>query len=45
MKSQRQIFTLPLYTTVAGRSLKQISIGYETYGQLNAAGDLSLIHI
>ena len=35
----KQVFTLPSYTTVQGKALKNIRVGYETYGKLNAAGD------
>jgi homoserine O-acetyltransferase len=36
--TEKRVFTLPAYTTVGGASLKQVKVGYETYGQLNAAG-------
>jgi len=39
MKPQRQTFTLPRYTTLSGRTLKNVQVGYETYGALNAARD------
>jgi homoserine O-acetyltransferase len=35
----KQVFTLPSYTTVQGKALKNIRVGYETYGKLNASGD------
>ena len=35
----KQVFTLPSYTTVEGKALKNIRVGYETYGKLNASGD------
>ena len=35
----KKVFTLPTYTTVGGRTLKNVRVGYETYGTLNAAGD------
>jgi homoserine O-acetyltransferase len=35
----KQVFTLPSYTTVEGKSLKNVRVGYETYGKLNASGD------
>lgn len=37
--TEKKVFTLPSYTTVGGATLKQVKVGYETYGQLNAAGD------
>jgi len=35
----KQVFTLPSYTTVGGSEIRDVRIGYETYGRLNAAGD------
>jgi homoserine O-acetyltransferase len=36
---EKKVFTLPSYTTVGGTTLKDVKVGYETYGKLNAAGD------
>jgi homoserine O-acetyltransferase len=36
---EKKMFTLPSYTTVGGKALKNVRVGYETYGKLNAAGD------
>jgi len=36
---EKKVFTLPSYTTVGGRTLANVQVGYETYGKLNAAGD------
>jgi len=36
---EKKTFTLPSYTTVAGKTIKNVRVGYETYGTLNAAGD------
>jgi len=36
---EKKVFTLPTYTTVGGKPLKNVRVGYETYGKLNAAGD------
>ena len=36
---EKKVFALPTYTTVGGRTLKDVRVGYETYGKLNAAGD------
>ena len=36
---EKKVFTLPSYTTVGGRTLRDVRVGYETYGKLNAAGD------
>jgi homoserine O-acetyltransferase len=37
--TEKKFFTLPQYTTAGGKALKNLRIGYETYGKLNAAGD------
>ncbi len=37
--TEKKVFELPSYTTVGGRTIKQVRVGYETYGRLNAAGD------
>jgi len=36
---EKKAFALPSYTTVGGRTLPDVRVGYETYGTLNAAGD------
>jgi homoserine O-acetyltransferase len=36
---EKKVFTLERYTTVGERALKNVRVGYETYGTLNAAGD------
>jgi homoserine O-acetyltransferase len=36
---EKKVFTLPSYTTVGGKALKDVRVGYETYGKLNGAGD------
>ena len=36
---EKKIFSLPSYTTVGGKTIKGVKVGYETYGKLNAAGD------
>ena len=35
---EKKVFTIPRFTTVGGRTIKDVRIGYETYGTLNAAG-------
>jgi homoserine O-acetyltransferase len=37
--TEKKVFTLPIYQTVGGATLKNVKVGYETYGILNAAGD------
>ena len=37
--TEKKFMTLPQYTTVGGKSIKNVRVGYETYGKLNAAGD------
>ena len=36
---EKKVFTLPSYLTVGGKTIKNVRVGYETYGTLNAAGD------
>lgn len=36
---EKKVFTLPSYTTVGGKTIKNVRVGYETYGTLNAVGD------
>ena len=36
---EKKTFALPTYTTVGGKTIKDVKVGYETYGKLNAAGD------
>ncbi len=36
---EKKVFSLPSYTTVAGATIPDVRVGYETYGKLNAAGD------
>lgn len=35
----KKVFVLPHYTTVGGKTLKEVRVGYESYGRLNATGD------
>ena len=37
--TEKKFFTLPQYTTAAGKTIKNVRVGYETYGKLNATGD------
>jgi len=36
---EKKTFTLASYTTLAGKTIRNVRVGYETYGTLNAAGD------
>jgi homoserine O-acetyltransferase/O-succinyltransferase len=36
---EKKVFTLPSYTTIGGATIRNVRVGYETYGQLNARGD------
>jgi len=36
---EKKTFALPSYTTVGGKTIRNVKVGYETYGTLNAAGD------
>src|SRR3954465_2103184 len=37
--TEKKFYSLPQYTTVGGKVIKNVRLGYETYGTLNAAGD------
>jgi homoserine O-acetyltransferase/O-succinyltransferase len=37
--TEKKFFTLPQYTTAGGKAIRNVRVGYETYGKLNAAGD------
>jgi homoserine O-acetyltransferase len=37
--TEKKFFTLPQYTTVGGKTIKNVRVGYETYGKLTATGD------
>lgn len=39
LMTEKKAFSLPSYATVGGKTIKNVRIGYETYGQLNSAGD------
>jgi len=43
MLVQRHVFALPSFTTSSGRTLKDVRVGYETYGTLNAARDNAIV--
>lgn len=36
---KKEVFTLPTYTTVGGQPIRNVRVGYQTAGQLNAARD------
>lgn len=36
---EKQVFELPNYVTVAGETIPDVQLGYETYGKLNERGD------
>lgn len=38
MLTEKRVFTLPAYTTVGGGAIKQVRVGYESWGKLNADG-------
>lgn len=35
---EKKVFAIPSFTTVGGKTIPNVRIGYETYGTLNAAG-------
>lgn len=40
---RKRVFTIPSYTTLGGKTIKNVRIGYETYGTLNAARDNAIL--
>jgi homoserine O-acetyltransferase/O-succinyltransferase len=36
---QKKVFTLASYTTVGGKTIASVKVGYETYGRLSSKGD------
>jgi homoserine O-acetyltransferase/O-succinyltransferase len=36
---EKKSFTMPSYTTVGGKTIPDVKVGYETYGKLSPAGD------
>lgn len=40
---EKKVFEMPSYTTVGGRSVKMVKMGYETYGKLNPEGDNAIL--
>ena len=37
--TEKKFYTLAQYTTQGGKTIKQVRVGYESYGRLNAAGN------
>lgn len=40
---EKKVFSMPSYTTVGGQTIKDVKVGWESYGQLNAARDNAII--
>ncbi len=36
---EKKVFSMPSYTTVGGRTIRDVKVGWESYGKLNAARD------
>ena len=36
---KKELFTMPSYATVGGQTIRNVRVGYETYGKLNAGRD------
>lgn len=36
---KKEVFSMPSYTTIGGKTIKNVRVGYESYGKLNAARD------
>lgn len=40
---QKRTFRLPVYTTLGGQTIKEMKVGFETYGNLNATRDNAIL--
>src|SRR5690242_16466983 len=40
---EKKVFSMPSYTTAGGQTIKDLKVGWESYGQLNAAGDNAIM--
>ena len=40
---EKKVFSMPSYTTMGGQAIKDVKVGWESYGQLNAARDNAII--
>jgi homoserine O-acetyltransferase len=40
---EKKVFSMPSYTTAGGATIKDVKVGWESYGQLNAARDNAII--
>ncbi len=40
---EKKVFTIPNYTTVGGKTIRNVRIGYETYGTLDAEGTNAIL--
>lgn len=40
---EKKVFAMPSYTTVGGKAIRDVRIGFETYGKLNARGDNAIL--
>ncbi|MBV8635323.1 MAG: homoserine O-acetyltransferase [Burkholderiaceae bacterium] len=41
--TEKKVLHLPSFITVGGRALREVRLGYETFGKLNAAGDNAIL--
>jgi homoserine O-acetyltransferase len=40
---EKKVFAMPSYTTLGGKTIRDVRVGYETYGKLNARGDNAIL--
>src|SRR5690349_1640449 len=40
---EKKVFSMPSYTTALGQTIKDVKVGWESYGTLNAAGDNAIM--
>ena len=40
---EKKVFELPVYKTFGGQTIKNVKVGWESYGELNAAKDNAIL--
>jgi homoserine O-acetyltransferase len=41
--TEKKVFSMPSYTTVGGKTIRNVRFGYESYGNLSRAGDNAIL--
>jgi homoserine O-acetyltransferase len=40
---EKKVFAMPSFTTLGGKTIRDVRVGFETYGKLNARGDNAIL--